>query len=89
MEITQLQLLPPPTQFTPTEETILRQLLAEPVMIKYLNIVLWGLITDNANIPLPVISADLQEHALKQSYVKGGISVVHMLQSVNIGSQQT
>jgi hypothetical protein len=83
-----LQIQPHTQDLTRTELDIIAKAFTDNTVRKYLQIVLMNQITDHANIPLPVLAENLTTAAIKQAFVKGGISVIHTLLSIEESPQQ-
>lgn len=83
MNLPEFQLDVLPQELTRTEEDIVRKALTDKTVRKYLQQVLWAQIIDHANVPIPVLSENLTVAVVKQAFVKGGMSVIHMLLSLD------
>lgn len=81
-EFNQIQLISPPTELTDAELKVIQEVFSSGTVKKYLNYLLWDLIKDHANIPIPTLSSDLMEAAIKQAFVKGNLNIIQTLLSI-------
>lgn len=67
-------------EFSEAEAILLSRLLSDPIMKKYLQILMYNQIADHANISLATIAGDgAFITAIKQAFVKGGLSILQTL----------
>lgn len=70
-------------QLTDAEQIMLAKAFSDPLIKKYLNILMFNQLQDHANIPLNTLAQDGEYiTALKQAFVKGGLSILQTLNSI-------
>lgn len=66
-----------------SEHRVLADIFTQPVVKKYLSILIANQIRDHAEVPLSTLAEDgLITSALKQAYIKGGLSMLYTLNSI-------
>lgn len=83
-QLPQLQLLPPKNDLSDAEAAVIEEIFSNPLIVRYLNILLWNNIVDEANIPLDTFLKETQEHIVKVAFIKGGTSMLQTLLSMSI-----
>lgn len=80
----ELRLLPPlAPELSKTEEDFIQAKLSDPAIKKYLNFLVYNQVVEAANIPLPILVQQGSEYAIKQAFVKGGLSMLYTLLSID------
>lgn len=83
-----LQLLPPPNTITDPEQETLAEIFAMPVVKKYLNYLMWDNMTAITNIPLSTLSEEEQKHLLTLAFIKGSISMLQTLLTIEAPTKE-
>ena len=84
IDFPQVHLNAPPATLTDAEQTVLAEIFGNPTVKKYLHTLIWNQIADHANIPLTTMAEDgLVMTAIKQGYIKGGLSMLYTLLSID------
>lgn len=69
-------------QITPTEAVQLAEIITMPLMQRYLRVLLWNTVLEQANIPLSTLVEEHLNHVIKVAYVKGEIAILQTLLSI-------
>jgi len=70
----------PPVPFTEGEQMVIADLLANPIIKRYFDTLLWNQIRGLASTPIPELGKP--ETAYQHAYVKGGIGMLITLGSI-------
>lgn len=80
--VQEIKLTAPPTGFTDVENTQLADIFGSPLVKRYLQALIWNSIKDAAELPLTEVIEDPTGYALKQAYMKGNLSILYTLNSI-------
>jgi hypothetical protein len=69
-------------QITEPEAVQLAEIMTMPLVQRYLRILLWNTVLEQANIPLSTLVEEQHAHILKVAYIKGEVAILQTLLSI-------
>lgn len=78
-----IQLLPPKNDLSQADMDFIEEAFSSPTVVRYLSLLLWNQLADEANIPIQTYIDSPEKHVLKTAFIKGGTSMLQTLLAIS------